>query len=382
MKLFLSNLSISPDFESFLSSSGISITTKAVDSQIIIYGVHSLDELKQFASQTQAHTSVYRVIVTPKTLLLDKSFRETLSLSPPPNSIWTKEDWELLFTLNIRHFHSWKKNQEDTHSLELLSEKTKQLIQQFEKDLGLAESIQQMLLPKVEPGIPGISLAVKYLPASGLGGDYYDIFELEDKKRFGLLVADSQTHGMAAALLTVLLKLRIEELKNDFPDSKSLVTHLNEQIKSVQSASTTGLNLIYGILDRTNLKFEFCTAGPLRPLLWRNSKLITLTQDPNPPVGQSEQHTYNQNVFQLLPGDLLLFNTNGLEAPFRARGLSLTEGISDAFSGVQGSDPVLFQNELLAQINRYKEAEEELPDDITLIQLAVDQKAIYLAQSK
>jgi serine phosphatase RsbU (regulator of sigma subunit) len=173
----------------------------------------------------------------------------------------------------------------------------------------------------------------------------------------------------------------LEELKNDFPDSKSLVTHLNNQIKAGES-STSSLNLVYGILDRTNLSFEYCTAGPLRPLLWRNSKLITLSQDSNPPVGQLKNHPYHQNVFQLLPGDLLLFNTNGLEAPFKARGLSLLEGISNAFASIQGNDPFLFQNELLAQINRYKESEEELPDDITLIQVAVDNKAIYLAQSK
>jgi len=381
LKLFFVNLKISPTFESTLLSSGVSFQTKAADSEAVIYGIQSLHELKQFSKQYHNTSSLYRVAVIPRTLLLEVSFQKELLKSSAQDAVWTLEDWETLFFVHTQQYERWKQYQKDKHSLHQLTTKTNLLIQQFEKDLGLAETIQKSLLPKVEPGIPGISLAVKYLPASGLGGDYYDIFELEDKRRFGLLVADSQTHGMAAALLTVLLKLQLEELKNDFPDSKSLVTHLNNQITTGES-SASSLNLVYGILDRTNLSFEYCAAGPLRPLLWRNSKLITLSQESNPPVGQLKNHSYHQSVFQLLPGDLLLFNTNGLEAPFKARGLSLLEGISDAFASVQGNDPVLFQNELLAQINRYKEAEEELPDDITLIQVAVDNKAIYLAQSK
>jgi hypothetical protein len=45
-------------------------------------------------------------------------------------------------------------------------------------------------------------------------------------------------------------------------------------------------------------------------------------------------------------------------------------------------DPLFFQTELLAKIDRYQESKSELPDDITLIQLMIDKKALYLTQSK
>jgi len=384
-----------------LSSLGFSIhydpslLTKQADprSVFIVCSCNTLDEVRSFSRALSSTDSTLVIFLLDSKLTKSPELAKELSKSSFRFFLLPQDNAEFFLCQNLGVILEHYKLKEQTLELEKqnqllsqqtlqLSQATSQLVSQFEKDLELAETIQKSLTPQISPSIPGVSLAVKYLPASGLGGDYYDIFELEDKKRFGFLIADSKSHGLAAALLSVLLKLRIEELKDRFPTSSSLVTHLSEEVTKIHKREGTELDLIYGILDRTNLTFQFTSAGPLSPFLWRNSRLISFDTSGAPPLGGKPEYQYHHYDLQLLPGDLLFFNTNGLEAPFRSLGVSLTEGLTRTLSSIKGDDPLLFQNELLAQIGRFKENQSDLPDDITLVQLAVNQKAIYLAQSK
>ncbi len=70
----------------------------------------------------------------------------------------------------------------------------------YEKELRIARTIQQSLLPAAPPTIAGLDIAGACLPASNVGGDYYDHFAV-GPTGVGLLVADVSGHNIAAALL-------------------------------------------------------------------------------------------------------------------------------------------------------------------------------------
>jgi len=263
-----------------------------------------------------------------------------------------------------------------------LLSKTNILVEQFQRDLEFASTIQKTLLPISELSLPGVSVTTKYLPAPGLGGDYFDIFELSDKRHLGILIADSQTHGMAAALLSVLLKLHVDEFKALASSSQTLVEHLNHALYQIHLSKLPGLDFFFGILDRTTLKFDFTSAGKLTPLLWTQSQLLSLDNHRNPPLGVQPDTQFISRSYPLKPGDLVFLHTNGLNTAFEKEGETLLSGLSKVFSSSQSLDPLYFQTELLAKLNRIKEEETELSDDVTLIQLLIDQRALYLAQSK
>ncbi len=256
-----------------------------------------------------------------------------------------------------------------------------QLVRQVERDVELASRIQRSLHPKLIPTLPGIFLKAKFLPAAGTGGDYYDIFQFGDG-RLGILLADSKSHGMAASLLTVLIKIRLEEMKERFFDTHTLVEHINREIQAVHGKEISSVSLLYGILDRKSLTFQYTVAGPLGPLLWRLGEMAPLNTVVNPALGEVSDYSFQESFISLKPADLLVFSTDGLDAPLAAgqtahsnRIQSLAEILKAA---TEPGDLLSTQNEILSHVDRHTESS-PLPDDITLIQLLIDSQTLYVA---
>ena len=358
---------------------------------LIAYAPKTKIKASEFATLRKFAPSAWIAIAVKKAKLSDTRVVNELLKCESKNDVWIEELWENQFWFSLQSAVLHKTGRIELQSLreenkslqmqynELLS-RSSQLVDQLERDVGLASNIQRSVLPKFSPNIPGISLAVKYVPAAGVGGDYYDIFEFVDGKRFGILIADSKTHGMAAALLSVLLKVRLEEMKDRFPDSRSFVEFLNREIHEHQK-ELASLSLLYGILDRTTLTFQFTVAGHLRPILWRAGELAPVNVAANPPLGESDHFGFRENSLALKPGDLLIFYTDGLNVP-----LALGKGdenvpqrlVEILKSKKLPPEPLEIQNELMAIIDRYVE-KKALKDDVTLIHFSVNERALYLA---
>lgn len=340
--------------------------------------------LKEFLIPSHANSLL--VLFSPKKLIESKEFQHALSLLKEAPLVFSWEDWEETFTCNfpalIAHLHLRTTQKQQHEEMIFLSKQIEQLLSQFQEDVELATKIHHQLLPSSDLKFPGISVTSKYLPAAGLGGDYFDVFDLKDKRHLGVLIADSQTHGMAAALLSTLLKIRLEDIKERGSLSESLMNQLNCELYQVHQSKLPGLDLTFGLLDRTTLSFEYASAGSLRPLIWNYPTFSELPCSETPPLGINPNYVYTTKTIQLKPGDLLFFHTNGLEAIFGKKGNPLRTNLAEVFASIKKMDPVDFQTELLAQINRFQEEQSELPDDITLVQLLIDKKTLYLTQSK
>jgi len=260
-----------------------------------------------------------------------------------------------------------------------LSENSKRLLQQLEHDLGMATEVQRALFPKETPFVPGIHVSAKYLPAAGIGGDYYDIFELEDRKLFGVLLADSKTHGMAAALLSVLLKTSIEQMKDRFPKTFEFIEFLNRELNGFPANERAELSVLYATLDRASLSLRYTSAGTLHPIIWRNGQALESTRFKNPPLGNLDHFAFRESEIPLHPGDRILFFTDGMLPALEEPGKSITQVLETIFEEAKenGADSLSFQNELLARIYRFKE-KQPLKDDLTFVMLAVDEKALFL----
>ncbi|MBI4406280.1 MAG: SpoIIE family protein phosphatase [Deltaproteobacteria bacterium] len=307
------------------------------------------------------------------------------------HDLWLLENWEhtLWFSLQkmfqhrnltIELEHAKEQCQTLKSQVDELSSQSKLLVEHLERDIELAANVQRALLPKVSPEIPGVSLTVKYLPSTGAGGDYYDIFEFGDKKRFGILIADSKTHGLAASLLSVLIKVRLEEMKERFPDSKTFVDFLNHELQKVYEKNMASLSLLYGIIDRTSLTFQYTIAGDFKPILWRLGESAPLAICANPPLGGVDHYPFRENYLTLKPGDLLILHTDGLIKPLSEPNSTAHDKIVQILKSTEPApDPLNLQNELLALVEKYTD-QTNLEDDLTLIQLYIHERTLYLAQ--
>src|SRR5262249_27026395 len=90
-----------------------------------------------------------------------------------------------------------------------INQQLQQAYQQIESDLRLARRLQASFLPRSLPAVGPVRFGVSYRPCGQVGGDFYDVFRL-DEQHVGFYVADAMGHGVPASLLTIFLKKAVQ----------------------------------------------------------------------------------------------------------------------------------------------------------------------------
>ncbi len=181
-------------------------------------------------------------------------------------------------------------------------------------DLGRAEVIQGALLPKSPPIVEGFSLNALYRPGHELGGDLYAA-SLIDERHLALCIADASGHGVAAAMLSVLLKERLHliEQENGRPLAPARVLEaLNHGL--VDQTVTPGMfvTAAYCVLDLRERELVFAAAGHPPLLQVTASGGASFLERTGPALGLRENARYGEKRVKLAEGDRLLFYTDGL----------------------------------------------------------------------
>ena len=92
-----------------------------------------------------------------------------------------------------------------TSEFHRINKRLQQAYQQIDQELELAQRIQTSFLPQQLPAIPHAQFAVHYQLCGRVGGDFYDVFRL-DERHIGFYIADAMGHGVPASLLTIYVK--------------------------------------------------------------------------------------------------------------------------------------------------------------------------------
>ena len=350
-------------------------------SDIVVWQISKVSQLKRVRALRAQFPESWIAVIVPDAWLEDPDAYADILSQDDKNDTWIQSQWQTGFWLGVQRAiaHRLMKEkvadlQEEINTLQEEQNEVLQtsrgLVSQFESDLQLMSDLHRRLYPRFSPDVPGVQVWSKYLPASGTGGDYFDIIEFADKRRFGLLIADSDSHRAAADLLSLLLGVRQEEISGKFANSAVFMEHLNAGLTSSQKAKTKPLRLLYGIFDRATLRFDLTIAGDMQAYLVRSGQCETLDQD-NPPLGVNK-HTWKSVTHELNAGDTLFFHTNGLTAALGKKDVrTVVEDLE------HNADPHAVRNELLARIETQR-AKKPLPDDTTFVLLCVDSRAMFL----
>ncbi len=354
------------------------------DFEVVIWKLSDPKSLSSLGIVRAALTKAWIAIIVPDAWLSSPGRYSEILNADDKDDVWLESSWEAGFWLGlqraVQHRASLQRElklQQELQKIQLeqehLAESSAALLERMEKDVGLATQIHRKYYPKFSPDVAGVTVLSKYLPASGKGGDYFDIFEYGDKKRFGLLLADATSHRTAASLLSVLLKLRLDDLRGRFADSASFVSHLNEAVRAEQPQGKDTLTVLYAVFDRSRLTLDVTCAGRLTPRLWRKGTLSTVAL-PSHPALVADTATWTSHSFQMEPADTLLFHSNGLSSAFANHTAGLEAILSALAAETESLDR---RNKLLAEVDAAT-LKTPLPDDLTFILLNVDANAMYM----
>ncbi len=182
--------------------------------------------------------------------------------------------------------------------------------QRLEKEMTLARQIQNDLLPKALPCSDRFEFAAFTEPARHVGGDYYDFLNTA-RNTIGVVVADASGKGMPAALMISQLQATLRsEVRHDRSLSE-IIANANYLI-ATSSSPEKFVTLFYAELDSETLKLSYCNAGHNYPFVIHKDGKIEYLETGGLLVGAFESAKYEYDTFQLSPGDLVFFYTDGL----------------------------------------------------------------------
>jgi PAS domain S-box-containing protein len=200
------------------------------------------------------------------------------------------------------------------------------LIEVYQREHRIAETLQRSLLPERLPPIDGLELAARYLPGArgaAIGGDWYDVLERPDG-RVALVVGDVAGHGLRAAA-------SMGQLRNAFRAYGLVESSPAEVVARINRLVMTGVEqvmatVLYLVLDRETGEVAFSAAGHPPPLVLGPDGPRFLEGGRSVPIGAADAAVFREATAILAPGSAILLYTDGL---VERRDIPLGERLED-----------------------------------------------------
>lgn len=254
-------------------------------------------------------------------------------------------------------------------------------IKQVAQELKVAGLIQKALVPTEFPNIPGFEFSTKFVPSAVSGGDYFDIFEHEDKFRFGIVVANSSGYSMSALFLSVLLKMTGQlEARKGVPPDQILSLMAKELVPNIQLNDKA--NVFYAVIDRRGFELNYSGAGEIIALIYSyaDNKLRRLE-------GFSEAFRkdfgggFLTQTLSLNPRDRVIICSEGVIKALNNKGEAFgEERLYRAVLAAPRLGVHELRNEILFQVEKFS-GEQSIPQDLTVVVTEVKDRVIKLAKT-
>ncbi len=196
--------------------------------------------------------------------------------------------------------------------------------ERLNRELEIGAEIQERLLPKKFPDIPGLELAACYLNANHVGGDYYDFIpanydrltnqQIDDSvtNKWSVVIGDVMGKGVPAGLIMTMTRgmLRAEVLNGHSPGR--ILQHLNRVMYDDLENSSRFVTLFYSEYDPIHKTLKYSNAAHNPPLHWQAAtNRISRLDTQGALIGLDADSRYDEAQIQLESGDTIVYYTDG-----------------------------------------------------------------------
>jgi sigma-B regulation protein RsbU (phosphoserine phosphatase) len=231
-------------------------------------------------------------------------------------------------------------------------------------EMELARRVQDAMIPKRPPVIPGLLAAGWTRAASINGGDCYDLWRCADG-RLGVLVADASGHGIAPALVVAQVRALVRTLSETEPDPLPLLWRVHERLAADLEPGrfvTAFLGFISG-----EGELHWCSGGH-GPMFLCQPGEITVLNPTLPPLGVIDDPPHEgPPPVRLEPGGSLIVPSDGITEAFNPNGdLFGNDRVIAALQSQPGRDPDTVVAAIRAAVTQWQ-GKDEPADDQTLV---------------
>jgi sigma-B regulation protein RsbU (phosphoserine phosphatase) len=250
------------------------------------------------------------------------------------------------------------------HNLDLMASQIEK--NKLDSDLGLAHEIQSMLLPREFPALSELQMGTIYKPAQKVGGDLYDVFQI-DESRVGIAIADVSGKGIPASLLMAICQSNLRHFARHEESPACVLRELNE-VMFAEMRPEMFITVTYAVIDIARNQLVFARGGHELPILIHagegNSQArFAFLESEGMALGMVPNEIFDTAIQDCIvpfgEGDILTLYTDGV-----------TEAVN--------SDGVEFGNNRLAEVVRTLRGRE--PE--ALVQGILDRIALFSGNAK
>ncbi len=171
--------------------------------------------------------------------------------------------------------------------------------ERLKSELDMAREMQMGIMPSRAPDLQGCDVAGICLPATEVGGDYFDYIRVDEKDDLlAIAVADVSGKAMKAAMMAVMVSGMLHTEVSNQSDPAGVLTRINGPLFR-KSDPRMFAAMLFGILDPHKAQFSYTNAGQMPPLLLRDEKVTALkAQGPRLPLGATTGVDYIRETIQ------------------------------------------------------------------------------------
>jgi serine phosphatase RsbU (regulator of sigma subunit) len=190
--------------------------------------------------------------------------------------------------------------------------------ERLETEVQLARQIQQTFIPETLPQFLEWELAARWKTARQVGGDFYDVFDLPNR-RLGLFIADVADKGVPAALFMALTRTLVRAAVTELESPAEAMKRVNDLLipDTKQGMFVTA---VYAVLDLEKKELTYVNAGHNPPLWIRCNGDMERLRRTGVALGAAEGMIFNQRTISLEQDDSILLYTDGLTESFDNEG--------------------------------------------------------------
>lgn len=285
-----------------------------------------------------------------------------ITITPPMWKTWWFQTLSALIILGLAIFFYKQRMKGISHKTRL------------QAVLQTARDAQMSIMPQSDPQVPGFDISGTCVPASEVGGDFFDyIWLTEEKNKFGIAIGDVSGKAMKAAMTAVMSDGILFSKANESDSIKEIMTRVNRPIylKTDKKMFTA---LCLASLDIKTKTFTFSNAGLNHPIL-KSGKVVTsiIGEGPKIPLGVMKNNVYLEKQNQLKTGDVVVFFTDGIPDAENDGGefygFSKLKQLLETMN-TEGLSALEIKQNIIADVRKFS-GEVSQSDDITLVVVKV-----------
>ena len=238
--------------------------------------------------------------------------------------------------------------------------------QELEHQINLAGKIQTALLPREIPEFDEMTIAFRYKPMMGIGGDFLDIKYSEQDKSIGFFICDVSGHGVAAALVASMVKMSLSGWENTLAQPRETLYGLYELLS--EKIDNYFISATVCHIDIETGKLTSAKAGHTPTIIVRKNGKVEILNPKGRVINRFMKPNYIETETMLFPGDKIILYTDGITEAFDSeRRIFGEESFLELIHAHSSLPPGSLCDSILDALSKFTGTTASSNDDITIL---------------